>query len=37
LEKFMTLKTSGRTSPSSLYCSRSVDIQAPPRFDGRAK
>ena len=37
LEKFITLKTSGRTSPSSFSWSRRLDIQAPLRLDGRAK
>ena len=37
LEKFSTLTTIGSTSPSSFRCSRKELIQAPLRFDGRAK
>ena len=37
LEKFITLTTSGRTSPASFSWSRSVVIQAPLRFEERAK
>jgi hypothetical protein len=36
-EKFMTLTTTGRTSPVSFCWSRSADIQAPLRLLGRAK
>ena len=37
LAKFMTLTTIGRTTPSSFFWSRKPDIQAPERFEGRAK
>ena len=37
LAKFITLTTIGRTSPLSFCWSRSALIQAPLRFDGRAK
>ena len=37
LEKLQTLMTSGATAPSSFCWSRSEVIQAPERFEGRAK
>ena len=37
LEKLQTLMTSGAISPSSFCWSRSEVIQAPERFEGRAK
>jgi hypothetical protein len=36
-EKFITLTTIGRMSPASFCWLRTCPIQAPLRFDGRAK